>query len=116
MRAASVSESDFPPRHILAACPTLRCFVMTVAGRDETENDVASRGWIRTRAWRIIEAPEERQHVREGGKGDNGSRKRAARSLEQLSDYDARRVIEDQDLGLPESWEVRFVTIQSKQS
>ena len=107
MRAASVSTSGSPPRRVLAACPALRCFVMTIAGRDETEDDVAARGWIRTRAWRVVDTPERQGQARGSAEG-KGSRKRAARTLEQLSDYDTRRVIEDEDLGLPEAWEARL--------
>ena len=80
---------------------------MTVAGRDETEDDVAARGWIRTRAWQVVDAPEGQGQARGSVEGKD-SRKRAARTLEQLSDYDTKRVIEDEDLGLPEGWEVRF--------
>lgn len=107
MRAASVSESDSPPRQVLTACPALRCLVMTVAGRDETEPDVASRGWLRTRAWLAVDVP--------GGQGyvDGNCKRKQVRVLEPLSDYEAKRIIEDEDLGLPEAWEVRVLGISS---
>ena len=109
MRDWSLSRSRSPPRQVLSACPALRCFVMTVAGRDETESDSASQGWARTRAWRVVEPHGGQGDARNGGAG-KGSCKRPRRTFEKLGDYNARRVIEDEDIGLPEAWEVRFPT------
>ena len=83
---------------------------MTVASRDETESDSALQGWVRTHAWRVVEPHGGQGHTRIGGAG-KGSHKRPRRAFEKLSDYDARRIIEGEDMGLPEAWEVRYPTI-----
>ncbi|KAM5535349.1 hypothetical protein V8D89_011034 [Ganoderma adspersum] len=90
-----------PPPHILAACPELRYFFVTVAGRDDTQVVFASapRRWIHTRAWRVVESA-----AGEGGKLTTGTA-RSGTVLEELSEGAARRVIEAEDLGLPEEWE-----------
>ena len=107
MRDASLSGSGSPPPGVLKACPTLRCFIMTVAGRDETEPDVALQRWVRTRAWQVVDTDDGKRR-RGAGEGE-GSSKKATRTFEELSDYDARGIIEDEDMGLPAVWEVRFL-------
>ncbi|KAM5536465.1 hypothetical protein V8D89_009901 [Ganoderma adspersum] len=97
-----------PPPHILAACPELRHFFVTVAGRDDTQVVFASapRRWIHTRAWRVVESA-----AGEGGKSagtvgqGNSATARPSTVLEELSEDAARRVIEAEGLGLPEEWE-----------
>ncbi|KAI1786155.1 hypothetical protein LXA43DRAFT_1099523 [Ganoderma leucocontextum] len=101
MRDASASGD--PPPQVLAACPALRCFILTVAGRDETKPDAA----LQIRALRVVDAREGQLGNSRGGGGAKGkSGKRAStRTFEELSDYEARKVIGDEDMGLPEAWE-----------
>ncbi len=82
---------------LLAACPKLRYFFITVCGRDTQSSQ---RGWIHSYAWRVV-------GFEEGGQSGDGSGESAPAMLEELSDYTVRRVIEDEELGLPEEWEVR---------
>ena len=91
-----------PPPHVLAACPALRYFFVTVAGRDDAHVVFASapRGWIHTRAWRVVEAT--------AVECRNSATARSGKVLEEVSEDAARRVIEAEDLGLPEEWEVRL--------
>ena len=42
-----------------------------------------------------------------GGAEKKGGDKDPRRTFEELSDYDAERVIEDEDMGLSDEWEVR---------
>ncbi|KAI1786154.1 hypothetical protein LXA43DRAFT_952931 [Ganoderma leucocontextum] len=93
---ASVSQLA-PPLQLLAPCPKLRYFSVTSAGRDDTQS--SRRRWIHAGAWRVV-------HPGEGGLlGDGSGSELALPMLEALSDYAARRVIEAEDLGLPEEWE-----------
>ena len=91
-----------PSPRLLAACPSLRYLIVTAAGRDESQAGVASHdSWLHTGAWRIVEAKDRRQTA--DGTRSNPAPKR----VEQLGGYATRRVIEAEDLGLPEEWEVR---------
>ena len=60
----------------------------------------APRGWIHTRAWRVVEAT--------AVECRNSATARSGKVLEELGEGAARRVIEAEGLGLPEEWEVRF--------
>ena len=105
----SANDGSGPPPEVLAACPALRYFVMTAAGRDETESDPALQRWMCTRAWRAGVACEGEGHVQEGGGAEEkGGDKDPRRRFEELSAYEAERVIEDEDMGLSEEWEVLF--------
>ncbi|PIL27929.1 hypothetical protein GSI_09964 [Ganoderma sinense ZZ0214-1] len=87
-----------PDGRILAACPSLRCLVVTAAGRDESQAGIPSHGgWFATRAWRVVEG-NDRQRT-------TGRAEPASRRLEELSDYAARSIIEAEDLGLPDELE-----------
>ncbi|KAM5536468.1 hypothetical protein V8D89_009904 [Ganoderma adspersum] len=107
----STGDGSGPPSSVLAACPALRCFVMTAAGRDETESDPPFQRWMCTRAWRAVVAREGRGHTQEGGAEEQDDDKDPLRTFEELSDYKAERVIEDEDMGLSEEWEVRVPVI-----
>ncbi|KAI1786148.1 hypothetical protein LXA43DRAFT_1085591 [Ganoderma leucocontextum] len=97
---ASISPPS--PRALAAACPALRYLVVTAAGRDETQPDIAPHGrWLRTRAWRVVLVEGEGCRRR----ADTDGEEPAPRMLEELSHYAVGRLIEDEDMGLPEEWE-----------
>lgn len=100
MRGPAFVSRLSPSPSLLAACPKLRCFFVTVAGRDDTHSAMQGR-WIQDRAWRVLEFVGLGE---EGFGGANG--KTAPPMIEELSDYTAERIIEAEDLGLPEEWEV----------
>ena len=105
----SASDGSGPPPEVLAACPALRCFVMTAAGRDENESETPIQRWMCTHAWRAVVAREgEERAQEEGGVEEKGGDKDPQRRFEELSTYEAERVIEDEDMGLSEEWEVRL--------
>ncbi|KAM5536469.1 hypothetical protein V8D89_009905 [Ganoderma adspersum] len=96
-----------PSPRLLAACPSLRCFIVTAAGRDESQASAASHdSWLQTGAWRIVEAEDRR------GTADGMTLSPAPRWIEELGGYATRRVIEAEDLGLPEEWERKLAGMQ----
>ena len=118
MQDHATAEETAPPVALRTACPKLRYFFVTaavsyedgtstesaiIASESESESE-SSRGWIKARAWRLIKPTGER-----GQKSGEASDESAPLVLahEEIGEYAAKRVIEAQDLGLPEEWEVR---------
>ncbi|PIL27923.1 hypothetical protein GSI_09958 [Ganoderma sinense ZZ0214-1] len=96
-----------PPPRLLAACPRLRYFFVTAAGGDSTTTNTpaaipSERCWNHARAWRVVE-PGEGGQSRVGGGSDEPAG--AMPIVEELCDSAVRRIIEAEDLGLPEEWE-----------
>ncbi|KAI1786157.1 hypothetical protein LXA43DRAFT_1085599 [Ganoderma leucocontextum] len=112
MRECASISPPSPPA-LAAACPTLRYLVVTAAGRDETQPDIAPHGrWLRTRAWRVVLLVEG-DGCRRGADTDGELEEPAPRMLEELSHYAVGRLIEDEDMGLPEEWETITVFLLS---
>ncbi|PIL27932.1 hypothetical protein GSI_09967 [Ganoderma sinense ZZ0214-1] len=102
--AESAGTQFAPPPHLLAACSQLRYFFVTAVGRDHsTPSAIPSQPrWNHARAWQVVDVePGEGAQLLSGGSSDAS----ATPIVEELCDRSARRVIEAEDLGLPEEWE-----------
>ena len=115
MQDHATAEETAPPVALRTACPKLRYFFVTAAVSYEdgtsTESAIIAsesespRGWIRARAWRLIKLPGPERGQKAGEPSDESAPLVLAH--EEIGEYAAKRVIEAQDLGLPEEWEVR---------
>ncbi|PIL27928.1 hypothetical protein GSI_09963 [Ganoderma sinense ZZ0214-1] len=98
---AATSAGRPPHPGILAACSALRFFILTVDVRDETKSDPTLQRWVGTRAWRVTNEREGQGLTERPGGGDAPSK------FEELNEYEATMIMEDEDMSLPEGWEER---------